>query len=359
MNGLFSSNANVVTSPAQLMANASRDLFTGLFNVGGLATPEQQVLGIMKDVDPTDLNSVKQAFRDIMNISPEAAVEFRKQMMPFIQSQQQQLGKKSIDLTAMQKNIRDIAINRYGCNISDPECYEKSRAYLIETTRQSPAEKGSGRANIEDVKMYAENSQSILQAGQEAAVRLAQVDQSLDLLESGKLYTGPGAGAVNMAHRIGAIFGIDSSEVSAASADQFISNSLGTVMDWVQKTKGAISEAEMRLFIAASPDLAKTKAGNKLLLNTLKRIYEYGQDLAQERSRFANEDKRNFYEANPYGNYVPNPYRWQIHLQKWQKDNPLVLPTQDTINKALGISSGDTTGKIVKTDRFNIEEVTQ
>jgi len=109
MNGLFSSNANVVTSPAQLMANASRDLFTGLFNAADVATPEQQVMGIMKDVDPSNLESVRNGFNKIMMISPEAAAEYRTQMMPFVTAEQDRIKneaaqtKAKADLLSAQK----------------------------------------------------------------------------------------------------------------------------------------------------------------------------------------------------------------------------------------------------------------
>jgi len=114
MNGLFSSNANVVTSPSQLMANASRDLFTGLFNAGGMATPEQQVMGVMRNVDPTDLNSVKQGFQEILKISPEAAGEYRKQMMPFIESMQTQVSNEA-SLTKAKAQLTN-AVNKVDPN---------------------------------------------------------------------------------------------------------------------------------------------------------------------------------------------------------------------------------------------------
>ena len=57
-----------------------------------------------------------------------------------------------------------------------------------------------------------------------------------------------------------------------ASEEGFLRNSMKSVTDWIQKTKGSISDKEMDSFIAASPSLQNTKAGNLLILTTMKNM---------------------------------------------------------------------------------------
>lgn len=100
--GLFSRNATVM-GPEQAMANVGRTLGRALepaLGMMGMQSEEQAVLDIMKGVDATDLSSVNSAFSKIMEISPNAAAEFRKQVMPLIESQQAQLGKEASLLKA-------------------------------------------------------------------------------------------------------------------------------------------------------------------------------------------------------------------------------------------------------------------
>ena len=58
--------------------------------------------------------------------------------------------------------------------------------------------------------------------------------------------------------------GVKSEDV--ANKEMFFSMSIKKVMDYTSMTKGAISDAEMDLFIAAAPNLGKTTEGNRLLL---------------------------------------------------------------------------------------------
>jgi len=121
-NGLFSRNATVM-GPEQAMANVGRSLGRAFgepaLGLMGRQSEEQAVMNVMKDVNPTDLSSVKEGFMKIMTISPAAADEYRKQMMPFVTSQQEQIGKEASLLKALgqgkpeSKEIYDRVLKEY------------------------------------------------------------------------------------------------------------------------------------------------------------------------------------------------------------------------------------------------------
>ncbi len=52
----------------------------------GFISQENQILGVMKDVDLNDPASYSEGFRKIMEINPQAAAEFRAQTMPLLQA---------------------------------------------------------------------------------------------------------------------------------------------------------------------------------------------------------------------------------------------------------------------------------
>ena len=317
----------------------------------GYASPQMQLKRMAAETDLSDMNSVRNTFNAIMEKSPEAAARWIKSVEPMLKEEQ-----TAASLTTRQKDVRDIAQFELGCDINDPNCYKEASKLWQEGKRSTPSEKGAAEALKDDAKLYGENTKSILQAGQSAKVKLAKVDQSLKALESGSIYTGPGAGAVNFAHQIGAVFGVDASQVPAANAGVFVANAMADVMTWISQTKGAISEKEMAAFIAASPNLSQTREGNRLLLTTLKTLYQHGEKLAAERAKWSMEDKKEFYKQNPYGHYVPSPFRWQMHLEEWNKQNPLDLPTAGEMDSAMGTGSGDVKGKTVKKGRFTVTE---
>jgi hypothetical protein len=99
------------------------------------------------------------------------------------------------------------------------------------------------------------------------------------------------------------------------------------IMAWVQKTKGAISEAEMRLFANASEGLERTVGGNRLILLTARKLATYIDAKDAEMNRWLLE--------NPKGRRS----EWQARLREWDKENGNVLPTQAEIDAALKTES--------------------
>lgn len=90
--GLWDKQATVYT-PQQAAANAGRMITRGLDPAAkslGYQSEESRVMDVMKTVDPSNLNSVTDGFRKILEINPVAASEYRTQMMPFVTKLQEQ-----------------------------------------------------------------------------------------------------------------------------------------------------------------------------------------------------------------------------------------------------------------------------
>jgi len=183
--------------------------------------------------------------------------------------------------------------------------------------------------------------------------RLATINQSLSILDTNTVYTGPGGSLVNIAQNIGAMLGVDSSVISAANAKQFLSNSMTTVMEWVSQTKGAISDREMSAFTAAAEGLSTSEGGNRLLLTTLKEVASYNQRVNQELSGWYMKEKREHLKRSPTTPFVPDNYAWEIHRSKWNtslnpttgKMNGIKFPTAQEIKAAIGSSgASESTG---------------
>lgn len=87
-------------------------------------------------------------------------------------------------------------------------------------------------------------------------------------------YTGPGGGVYDAVDSTLEQFGVPSLPGDAGSRATMRSGGLDVALQQVQKTKGAISNAEMALFMAASPGLQNTPAGNAALLDMIDAIAE-------------------------------------------------------------------------------------
>jgi hypothetical protein len=141
---------------------------------------------------------------------------------------------------------------------------------------------------------------------------------------------------INAVKKVGIAFGI-TPPTNVAEAEQFKVNSMKAIMAWVQKTKGAISEAEMKLFADASEGLARSVAGNKLILLTAKSLAEYQKNLHKERVRWL-QDTDN-----------PSRIKWEAHLMEWNETNANTVPSAEEIATALG-SVDDGSEEIIEND---------
>ena len=83
----------------QMFAGAAQGLGKAvvdpLMESKGFISAENQVVEIMKEVDISSVDSVSEAFNKIMVISPEAAAEFKAQVLPLVTAKQNELASKA------------------------------------------------------------------------------------------------------------------------------------------------------------------------------------------------------------------------------------------------------------------------
>ncbi|WP_187969224.1 glycoside hydrolase family 73 protein [Aquibium microcysteis] len=125
-------------------------------------------------------------------------------------------------------------------------------------------------------KTDAKNVANRVTEEQEAAAAGTSLRQTVGMLREasrGVGYSGPGAGIYggldNALEGMGAPFSLPGN-----SADRAVmtSGGLDVALSQVQKTKGAISNAEMALFMAAAPGLQNTPQGNAALLDMIEAV---------------------------------------------------------------------------------------
>ena len=240
--------------------------------------------------------------------------------------------------TTYMQDLRDIAQFQLACDFNDPECAKKAQELWLNQKRAGADERG-------DIT-YAENemeafSQSLTQSTddyQKALYYGNTIDQSLGFLDSG-LYTGTGAETVNKFKQFGMAFGMVDPGATA-TAEQFKVNSMKAIMAWVQKTKGAISEAEMELFANASEGLARSKAGNKLILMTAKSLADYQKNLHRERLRWEETTVN------------PTRRKWLTHKANWDLENANTVPSAADVAAAL--QSSEVQSKVIENENVVI-----
>ena len=167
------------------------------------------------------------------------------------------------------------------------------------------------KANAEEIQN--EQTQIYLNSD-DSKSSVISINQSIDMLDS--IYSGTAGEGISGFKRLLVGLGLVDSTVNA-SEEGFLRNSMKSVTDWIQKTKGSISDKEMEAFIAASPSLENTKAGNLLILTTMKNMAQYSIDLETEWNRWKTEADRT---ARATG-VPPSQVDWRTHLAKWYRDS--------------------------------------
>jgi len=132
----------------------SRGLLDPYMESKGFVSEENQILEIMKGADLTDAKSVSDTFNKIMMISPEAASEFQKQVLPMLQANQTQnknllASKKEPELSNLGKYYKDGA-ELHQCDLKDPECLAKVTEFVNDFKKPETAISkglGEGAAN--------------------------------------------------------------------------------------------------------------------------------------------------------------------------------------------------------------------
>lgn len=124
---------------------------------------------------------------------------------------------------------------------------------------------------------------------QEVAAAGSSLKQTVAMLREASKnvgYSGPGAGIYGGIDN--ALEGMGLGSLPGNSADRAVltSGGLDVALAQVQKTKGAISNAEMALFMAAAPGLQNTPQGNAALLDMIDAVAERQVQRATEMERY-------------------------------------------------------------------------
>ena len=208
----------------------------------------------------------------------------------------------------------ECAVNAGGWRKSDQACRAKVFKKYTALNRLTSDEAGmiaGAKANAEEIQN--EQTQIYLNSD-DSKSSVISINQSINMLDS--IYSGTAGEGISGFKRLLVGLGLADSTVNA-SEEGFLRNSMKSVTDWIQKTKGSISDKEMDSFIAASPSLQNTKAGNLLILTTMKNMAQYSIDLETEWNRWKTEADRT---ARATGT-APSQVDWRTHLAKWYSDS--------------------------------------
>ena len=213
------------------------------------------------------------------------------------------------DMTTTEKDIRDIAVNKYGVNLDDPNLpqSERARIYGLASQDNIVRKRETGKElsvnkDIEDLSKIV--APDLYKSGTVAAKVEANTIQMQNLLE--KVYTGWGSEAALEAEKLLELFGVNT---QAPAKEAFRSLAMNQILGFVANTKGAISDKEMEAFKSASPSLSNTRAGNKLILKVARKEAEYQRKLMDHFGKWRNE--------NPGAGMSA----WQIESSKFRRNN--------------------------------------
>ena len=290
----------------------------GLGKLAGGVSPQQQAQNKLDELMKKHPNP--KTYEEYMALSSEFMTAGMTEMGEKFHEMAQDMKPTSNTMSTAMKDKRDIAKYQLGCDYNDVECAKKANTVYIETKRQTAGEKGEGEFRIGQSKILNEAETKIYADADEANYQIASIDQSIKMMDD--IYTGAGGDWLAYGKNLASSFGFAEADW-AAGEEQFKVNTMKSVMAWVKQTKGAISEKEMKLFADASPGLSRTRAGNRLILNTMREAALYQRRLEDEYGIWA--------EENPKGGIR----QWRAHKRNWNLTNGIKAPTSAEIQAAL------------------------
>jgi hypothetical protein len=202
-------------------------------------------------------------------------------------------------------SLEDIA-DLYKLDLNDPEQLAKADKIFKEQKRQSLGEV-SGKADIANLTSYVKDT--MIPSVKKARDSKGTINRLKAILP--KINTGAFEEVKLGGKRILQALGVsdEAMDDSIANQEAFQSQAFGRVMDYVQETKGAVSNREMDLFARAEVGLTKSKKGNALILA----IAERAADTELNLQKYYQEWKR----KNPEAGYS----QWQAAEIAWLEEN--------------------------------------
>lgn len=172
----------------------------------------------------------------------------------------------------------------------------------------------------------------ILEEGRQkdSTARRAQsrANQILTMLDETPIITGGWFGEAAQGFRTFFAAATGTFELEAATGEMVATDALQFAMDYIQMTKGAVSDKEMAAFIEASPGLGRTRLGIQLLMETVKAYAQNDRDRKAAIATWAGAYKVKHKKH-------PTMTDLSAHEVEWNKDNKVLPPTAQQIQTAL------------------------
>lgn len=151
---------------------------------------------------------------------------------------------------------------------------------------------------------------------------------ALDTLNANPdLMTGTGANAVQFFKKMAVSLGVAPEQVQNVSDAEVLSQvATEAALNYVNQTKGAISDKEMTTFAQAAPGLTHSREGNKQLLEMAIKIADRQNEMAQY---YANHIRSDGYAKTRQG--------WQDYIDS----NPVLGDMKNAGSNTLGLSQSD------------------
>ena len=220
------------TSIADMYRGAARGIGKGLIDPfmksKGFISQENQIMDVMKDVDISSVDSVSNAFNKIMEINPQAAAEFQKQVLPMLKANQSQMS-SSADMSNLGKYYKDAA-EILGVDLNTPEGLAKAKEFVNRFKKSETSFTGA---------MGSEYGKTVIKSfneAEQAVSSLFTIETGLDLLEQG-INTGAFAKQENAARAI--LNKIGFTEDDSVGATQAYTATLGNLVGQIIKQFGA------------------------------------------------------------------------------------------------------------------------
>lgn len=207
----------------------SRGLLDPYMESKGYVSQENQILEIMQGTDLTDANSVSDTFNKIMMISPEAAAEFQKQVLPMLEANQSASDSLVTESSNLGKYYADAA-KILNVDLNTPDGLAKAKEFVNRFKKSETSFAGS---------MGSEYGKTVIKSfndAEQAVSSLFTIETGLDLLEQG-INTGAFAKTENAARAILNKVGLTKDD--SVGATQAYTATLGNLVGQIIKQFGA------------------------------------------------------------------------------------------------------------------------
>ena len=231
-----------------------------------------------------------------------------------------------------------------GFDTSKGQKYQRSSAGATKQIGATPA-----TTNI-TVDMAKESNKSLIEkfenletAATASRTAVGKADQMLSLLDQG-INTGFGARFGLALQQAGQFFNPNYAVKEIAGKENFLSASNELVLPRVKQLGYNTTDADLSFINQASPELTKSIAGNRLMLQTIRIVEARNIALFQEANRFIQSTVT---EADPAGITDDPMGRFKLgdHLMKFQENNPLFTEATKTLEEEFqritGIAASD------------------